>query len=99
MYRAMVGVGMLCGLLIVRRLQVTRPIIERNKAEALQEAIFHVLPEARTRPRSAGRANGFELLGGRSSRRAAGLRRLRRREALVGLAIEAQGMGYQDVIA
>jgi hypothetical protein len=36
MYRAMVGVGMFCGLLIVTAFQVTRPIIERNKAEALQ---------------------------------------------------------------
>ncbi|MGB9341143.1 MAG: hypothetical protein WCB63_18015, partial [Polyangiales bacterium] len=48
MYRAMVGVGVVCGLLIVSVFQVTLPIIERNKAEALQEAIFHVLPEART---------------------------------------------------
>jgi len=46
MYRAMVGVGVICGLLIVTAFQVTLPIIERNKAEALQEAIFHVLPRA-----------------------------------------------------
>ena len=33
MYRAMVGVGVICGLLIVTAFQVTLPIIERNKAE------------------------------------------------------------------
>ena len=44
MYRAMVGIGMLCGLLIVAVFELTRPVIERNKAEALQRAIFQVLP-------------------------------------------------------
>ena len=48
MYRAMVGVGVFCGLLIVSVFQVTLPMIERNKAEALREAIFHVLPAAST---------------------------------------------------
>ena len=38
MYRAMVGVGLGCGLLIVAVYQLTRPIIERNEAEALQRA-------------------------------------------------------------
>ena len=38
MYRAMVGVGLLCGLLIVTVFQLTRPVIERKKAEALRAA-------------------------------------------------------------
>ena len=33
MYRAMVGVGVLCGLLIVTVYQATLPIIERNASE------------------------------------------------------------------
>lgn len=48
MYRAMVGIGVLCGLLIVVVYQWTLPIIEKNKAEALQRAVFEVLPMARS---------------------------------------------------
>ena len=99
MYRAMVGVGVVCGLLIVGVFQATRPIIERNKAEALRSAIFHVLPDAT-------HEHDVSL---RRVRRFLGRRRRERREPqvyagydddhqLVGLAVEAQGMGYQDVI-
>ena len=48
MYRALVGVGLLCGLLIVSVFELTRPVIERNQAQALQRAIFQVLPGARS---------------------------------------------------
>ena len=48
MYRSMVGIGLLCGLLIVVAFDLTKPVIERNKAEALQRAIFRVLPDARS---------------------------------------------------
>ena len=99
MYRAMVGVGVCCGLLIVTAFQVTRPIIERNKAEALQEAIFHVLPDAR---RSAtyrlDESNSFKLLEGKTHGEQLVYAGYDEREELVGLAVEAQGMGYQDVI-
>ena len=36
MYRALVGVGLLCGLLIVSVYEITRPVIARNRAEALE---------------------------------------------------------------
>ena len=61
MYRAMVGIGLLCGLIIVSVFQLTRPVIERNKAEALQRAIFQVLPGARS-------SATFRLSASRSSR-------------------------------
>ena len=44
MYRAMVGVGLACGLLIVGVFVGTKPVIARNRAEALRAAIFEVLP-------------------------------------------------------
>ncbi len=99
MYRAMVGVGLLCGVLIVGVFLTTRPVIERNRAEALERAIFRVLPEARTRrsfqrsaagnfePAAAGGNAGFVVHAGYDE---AG--------ALIGFAVEAQGMGYQDLI-
>lgn len=99
MYRAMVGVGILCGILIVAVFQATRPVIERNKAEALQSAIFRVLPDATTSTafrfeegkgfsEAASSGNGDDLVyAGYDAD-----------HELVGVAVEAHGMGYQDVI-
>jgi electron transport complex protein RnfG len=96
MYRALVGAGVLCGLLIVGVHELTMPIIERNRQEALEAAIFEVLPGARTTEQLAWTGSGFERSSGRPEDRVfAGY------DAdgqLVGLAIEAQGMGYQDTI-
>ena len=99
MYRAMVGVGVCCGLLIVTVYQVTLPVIEKNKAEALQAAIFEVLPGATTSATyRLEEPNGFQL----SDAKAVGEQRVYAGydadRNLVGLAVEAHGMGYQDVI-
>jgi electron transport complex protein RnfG len=102
MYRSMVGVGLLCGLLIVTVFVTTRPVIRRNKAEALQRAIFQVLPGARSSEtfRLVGEDH-FEVVSA-SERETAGARLVHagydEELRLVGLAIEARGMGYQDVI-
>ncbi len=99
MYRAMVGVGVVCGLLIVSVYQVTLPVIEQNKAEALQAAILHVLPEARVSTTfRLDEAGGFEALDGESQGAARIYAGYDENDKLVGLAVEAQGMGYQDVI-
>ena len=100
MYRAMVGVGMFCGLLIVTVFQVTRPVIARNKAEALQKAIFDVLPSATTsKTFRLTPSGGFEVFEGESEGQQLVYAGYDDDSALVGLAIEAQGMGYQDIIA
>jgi electron transport complex protein RnfG len=99
MYRAMVGVGLACGLLIVSVFQWTRPIIAKNRAEALERAIFQVLPDARS-------STTFRLTDDERFERLteeAGTGRLIYAGydddgRLVGLAIEAEGMGYADVI-
>ncbi len=99
MYRAMVGVGVICGLLIVTAFQVTRPIIERNKAEALQRAIFHVLPNASTSiTYRLDESGGFEVLEGAGVGEQLVYAGYGDTQELLGLAVEAQGMGYQDVI-
>ena len=102
MYRAMVGVGVCCGLLIVGVFQATRPVIERNKAEALQSAIFQVLPDATASTTFRLRDSGdFAPVDG-SAAGGAGEPLVYAGydddQKLVGLAVEAQGMGYQDVI-
>jgi len=99
MYRAMVGVGVFCGLVIVSVFQVTRPVIERNKAEALQKAIFHVLPNASTSTtHRLDESGGFQVLEGEGFGEQLVYAGYDDRNELVGLAVEAQGMGYQDVI-
>jgi len=99
MYRAMVGVGLVCGLLIVSVFLWTRPVIERNRAEALERAIFRVLPEARSsrsfRLADPGRFERVEGPAAADRLVYAGYDEHRR---LVGVALEARGMGYQDVI-
>ena len=99
MYRSMVGIGLLCGLLIVVAFDVTKPVIERNKAEALQRAIFQVLPDARSSStfRLAGEA-GFEELTGKADGERLVYAGYDDAGDVVGIAVEAQGMGYQDVI-
>jgi electron transport complex protein RnfG len=99
MYRAMVGVGVFCGLLIVGVFLATRPVIARNRAEALERAVFQVLPEARSsRTFRLSEAGSFEVSEGAGSPGEvvyAGYDESRR---LVGIAVDARGMGYQDVI-
>ena len=85
MYRALVGVGMMCGLLIAVVYSGTLPIIERNKAEALEKAVFAVLP-------GAARRETIELDGGEVH---AGFNVDGK---LVGVAIEASSMGYADLV-
>ena len=99
MYRSMVGIGLLCGLLIVVVFDLTKPVIERNKAEALQRAIFQVLPDARssTTFRLTGE-DGFEALDSKGEGERLVYAGYDDAGALVGVAVEAQGMGYQDVI-
>ena len=99
MYRAMVGVGLLCGLLIVGVFELTRPVIARNRAEALARAVFRVLPEARSsRAYRQGDDGGFVAHSEGVSREPVFHAGFDGQGRLVGVAIKAEGMGYQDVI-
>jgi electron transport complex protein RnfG len=99
MYRAMVGIGLLCGLLIVTAFEWTRPIIARNKAEALERAILQVLPEATSSAAfRLGDGDRFERYEGEAGDEPLVFAGYDDGERLVGLAVEARGMGYQDVI-
>jgi len=99
MYRALVGVGLVCGLLIVTVFVLTGPVIARNEAAALQAAVFQVLP-------GAVNSRSFALAADGSLRPAADGDDPRTTVhagydavgELLGIAIPAQGMGYQDVI-
>lgn len=97
MYRALVGIGMLCGLLIVFVFAGTRPVIEANRAAALERAVFAVLPAATARVTFVlTPAGSFERAADSKGERIhAGFDQAGR---LVGVAIEASGMGYADTI-
>ncbi len=84
MYRAMVGVGMACALLIVAVYLSTLEVIARNHAAALERAVLEVVPGAASfRRHDLGQPvyAAFDVNG-----------------ELAGIALEAQGMGYQDTV-
>ena len=96
LYRAMVGVGIGCALAIVTVYQVTKPIIAKNRAIALNKAIFKVLPAAESqRPFIAVEGRLVPAEGNEPDQVYAAYGADGR---LVGVALQAAGMGYQDTI-
>ncbi len=98
LYRALVGTGMGCGLLIVGVFVATGPAIERNRAEALRRAIFEVVPGAASSTAFAVGDAGFVRApeGAESGPLVHAAYDADGR--FLGVAIEAQGTGYADVI-
>ena len=99
MFRAVVGIGVLCGLAIVVVYEITRPIIQRNRIGMLERAITEVLPGATSS--AAFRLNengGFDPIPSDSEGDDLVYAGYDDGRALVGLALRAQGMGYQDVV-
>ncbi len=99
LYRALVGLGLICALIIVSAYQLTAPVIERSKTAMLEQAIFTLLPTALSKHAYRLTAqNRFEpATDKRNSARLiyAGYDAAHR---LVGFAVPARGMGYQDSI-
>ncbi len=96
---AMGGVGLIAAVLLVVTFQATAPYIAQNRADFLERALAEVLPEATRRvaftrtpddrlvPVMAQDKEGFRLYAGYDEL-----------GALVGVAVEAQGQGFQDVL-
>jgi electron transport complex protein RnfG len=99
MIRALAGVAAVSGLVIVMVFQLTLPTIKAKKAKRLREAVFHVVPGAQ-------RVQTFRLeedgtvapLVGEDEKAVKFYAGYDAGGALTGVAIEAQGQGYQDVI-
>ncbi len=99
-YGVVFSVGVVCALAIVTVYEVTRPIIQRNRIALRERAILDVLPGARSSVAfriddSNGKFEPAEVIGEDGDVVFAGFDD---DGQLVGLAIETQGMGYQDVI-
>lgn len=99
MLRTMVGIGLICALLIVLSFQLTLPRIEQLKAEALEKAIFKVIPGMVTK-------RTFQINADNTLTEVSGqVREIPLLYAgydesgkLAGIAVEASGMGFADVI-
>lgn len=93
------GIAMISGILIVLVVQATAEGIRANKKEALESAVFQVLPGATARTTFVVKDNGFEPLQGEAPMGAklvyAGYDD---QGKLVGIAIEGDEQGYQDII-
>ncbi|MCB1800261.1 MAG: FMN-binding protein [Gammaproteobacteria bacterium] len=99
MLRTLGLIAALAGFLVVLTYQVTTPMIEENKRQAIERALYQVLPGAESRrdfildaagirpADAAGDANGTRLYAGYDAD-----------GKLVGVALEAAAQGYQDII-
>ncbi|HVS16337.1 MAG TPA: FMN-binding protein [Thermoanaerobaculia bacterium] len=102
LYRAMVGVALVCGFFIVLVFELTKPVIARNRAAALEAAILEVLPGAAASRTFAWTGDGFAPVaaGAEEGGAAGGVVHAAWDGAgdLVGVAVEASSMGYQDTL-
>lgn len=99
MLRAMVGIGLICALMIVLTFEGTLPLIEKNKAEALEKAIFKVLPGTVTKTAFKLEENGgFAEITTDEKEASLVYAGYDQNGELVGIALEASGMGFADVL-
>jgi electron transport complex protein RnfG len=93
--------GLCSGLAVVGIFLVTQPRIERNRAEALEAAIFRVLEGARSRVAFVLRGAElvrFESAAGAVPKEEAVYAGYDEAGTLLGFAIPAEGAGFQDTI-
>jgi electron transport complex protein RnfG len=96
-YRAIVGIGALCALLIVTVYQATATRIAENQARFLARAISEVLPAARSTVAVASTEDG-RLVETTDALALPVFLGYDANAELVGAVVTAQGMGYQDNI-
>ena len=98
MIRALAGIGLMCALLIVGTYESTFEIIKKNKAEVLERAIFKVLPGAKSKATFILKDGRMEKLVGDGNGEFRYYAGYDENGKLVGVALEAAGQGFQDII-
>lgn len=99
MLRAMVGIGIFCALMIVLAFEGTGPAIEKNKAEALEKAIFKVIPGMVAKQTyKLGPDGNFAPAGGEEKGAEVIYAGYDENGKLLGVAVEASGMGFADIL-
>ena len=101
MLKAMTAIGLMCALMIVLTYEGTLPRITKNKAEALEKAIFRVLPGITAKETFYWSEEGGEFV------KATGEEEITSQTVyagyddqgnMKGMVLEASGMGFADVI-
>lgn len=92
------GISVLSGLLVVLAFQLTLPRIMQNKKEALERAVFKVLPGAVSKSNFQLNEAGLTALTDEQMSEANLFAGYGEDGALVGLAMEASARGYQDIV-
>jgi electron transport complex protein RnfG len=98
MYRAMVGIGLVCAFIIVSVFQYTAPIIKQNKLELLQKALYQIFTEARNFQTYQLQPDGQFLQVNEDVEDQVIYAMYDAKNTLLGIVITAKGMGYQDII-
>jgi electron transport complex protein RnfG len=99
MLKAMLGIGILSALLTVSAFELTLPRVQRLKAEALEGAIFRVLPGAvRTQAFAINSAGALTAIAKGEKPESVYYAGYDTNEKLVGYAVTASGQGYADII-
>ncbi len=92
------GIAVMSGLLVALTAQITMEPIMRNRQQALENAVFSVLPEAKTRKNFLLDENGLKPLAEEAIAEANCYAGYDASGKLVGIAMEASARGYQDVV-
>lgn len=99
MYRAMVGLGLICAVIIVSVFQFTLPVIKQNKLELLQEALYQIFPDAvEFRRYQYNNTEKHFIRSNEDNEENVVYALYDSKHHLLGTAIRAKGMGYQDLI-
>ncbi len=99
MLQAMVGIGIICALLIVLIYEGTLPRIERLRTEALEKAIFKVIPGiTQTKSFMLNPDNTFTVLENEETQGQVVYAGFDDAGKLIGIAIESSGQGYADIL-
>jgi len=90
--------ALVSGVLVVSAYEINRPQIEANQRQALEQAVFRVLPGARTHRSFVVTDDQLRPLGDHHAEGVVVHAGYDRDGKLVGIAAEATARGYQDII-
>ncbi len=96
---AMASIGLICAFLIVLTYQGTFSTIEKNKAEALEKAIFKVIPGiSKTKAYQFNQDQTFSATNSNDAKIQKVYAGYDSTDQLKGIAIQANGKGYGEVL-
>ncbi|MDH3399850.1 MAG: FMN-binding protein [Chromatiales bacterium] len=98
MIMTMAGIGIISGILLVFTYMGTLPTIEKNKAEALERAIFDVVPGATSKLTFTPEDGRLRLVDPSEKPTENYYAAYDDEGKLVGIAVEAAGQGFADII-